>query len=443
MSTDLREEISRALNAAGLRGARLLVGVSGGLDSVALVRLLAALGEAEVEIAHVDHGLRPDSGEDARFVRALAGELGAPFHELHLAPGDFRPGESLQAEARRLRREFFEATLAARNLKAVALAHHADDQAETVLLKLLRGAGPRGAAAMRLFDPPYFRPLLHVPRSALAEAAALSGWRWREDPSNRSDRYLRNRVRRELLPALVAVDPAAVAALGRFAELQGEDERFLSRAARIELERLAVPEPEGVRLPAAEAAALPAPIRRRLLLALHEAAGGEAGALSLAHLGEVEALLAPGRAHRLAPTPGVARFYRSGEDLWAVDERRLRPLRELLDGEGATGVAPAGEAPPGVETVRLEAGRPRGALSFRPRRAGDRLVLEGKSVKVKDLLMEARLPRWRRDRAVVAEDAAGVAALLAPGASWPRFGEGSFAAWVRAGWWLSPTWCKL
>ena len=380
MSTDLREEIRKALERCGLAGKPVLAAVSGGLDSVCLARLLAEEAEGRVEIAHVDHGLRPGSGEDARFVEALAAELGAPFHVVRLAPEMFRPGLSLQAEARRLRRAFFESVLERRGLPAAALAHHADDQAETVLLKCLRGAGPRGAAGMREWDPPYARPLLGVPRSRLAEEAARRGWAHREDPSNRSPRFQRNRVRHELLPAAEAIFGNAARALCRFAAILREDEELLTGLAEETFAAHAVREPEGYRFPAAGMGRLPPALRRRLWLAACEKLGGEPRELGFAHLLAVEELLAEGRAHRIAPAPGEIRFVRSFDDLWAVGARWLAPAERPWP---AGGVCAAADLPPGALAAPLAAGRPRGGLAWRGRRPGDRIASAGRRTRSK------------------------------------------------------------
>lgn len=414
--SDVARVVRVALGRAGLSGAGLLVAVSGGLDSTALARLLAALwregGLSRLEIAHLDHALRADSARDADFCRELADSLGVPFHAARLESGRLGKGQNLQAEARRLRKDWLDGVRRERGLAAVALAHHADDQAETVLFRLLRGVGPRGAGGMREWAEPWVRPLLGVHRGELHSLALENGWQWREDPSNRSLRYSRNRVRHELLPAARRVAPGADGALLRFSELCREDDDLLTQLALADFERLARREPEGISFSATELSRLPPPLRRRVLLAACRSAGGEPERLSARHIEEVERLLegeSP-RAHRFAPTPEGVVFARSYGELWVLGPSPPPPAPLPLLGEDA-GVCPAAEAPVGALTLPLPPGRPAGEVVFRRRLPGDRLGAQ----KVKDLLMEARLPLWRRKAAVVAHDGEGLLGVFAGG----------------------------
>ncbi len=429
VSTGPARQAERVLRDHGLWGRGLLVAVSGGLDSVCLLRVLAGLaarGAGRIEVAHVDHGLRPGSGDDAAFCRDLARELGCPFHLRALRGAGARG--NLQAWARRERRAFLEETLAARRLGAVALGHHGDDQVETVLFRLIRGAGPRGLAGMREHDPPYVRPLLRVRRRELEALAREQGWRWREDPTNRTARFARNRIRRELVPLLRSIHPGAERSILRAAGLLEDDDRALSGLAREALWGLAVPEPEGLRMPAAPVGDLDPALRRRVYLAAWERVGGDPSALECRHLRALDALLAPGAAHREAPIPGPARVVRSYADLWF-----LRPgaweapgVSVRLAGPGVRPVPPPGARlvwgqgePPGPGVVWVPARRGIGGLTVRTWRPGDRVTPgPGGPRKVKDLLMEARVPRWRRRGALVVGDGAGWFGLLLPGRAW-------------------------
>src|SRR5262245_39578650 len=186
-------------------GDRLLVGVSGGADSVALLLLLLEAArklDLDIEVAHFDHALRTDSLADATWVEELARSLGLECHiERWRTP---RPGE---AAARQARYEFLERTARARDAAAIAVAHHLDDQIETVLLRLARGTGPRGALGMawRRNEPvPIVRPLLDVRRAELQAFCTTRGIAWREDSSNTRTDRARNRVRHDVIPGLDA-----------------------------------------------------------------------------------------------------------------------------------------------------------------------------------------------------------------------------------------------
>jgi tRNA(Ile)-lysidine synthase len=438
---DLKEEISRAVEGAGLGGKGILAAVSGGVDSVTLLCLLCEAG-IRVEAAHVDHGLRADSSRDAQFCRELAARLGIPFHLMTLTREDFPRSVNVQAAGRELRRRFLEKTRAERGLAAIALAHHADDQVETVLFRLLRGAGPRGVCGMSPWEPPFLRPLLYVKRSEIESYAAEKNISFREDPTNKTPRYSRNRIRRELLPLARDICPGADSAILRFSALARRDEEFLTTLALGEFNRLAKKEPEGYSFLAADLACLPLPVRSRLYLAAFRYLGEDTSLLSSGHLEEIEELLEEGKPFRRAPVPGEAVFARSYDRFWVLEKAALKtPAGEESPGEWGAGVFEEPVIPGGSLRVELPPGRPEGAMVFRFWRPGDRLS----GSKVKDILMEARVERWRRPLAVVAEDSAGIAALFAPGEPGFALGAGEndptpsgvFAA-IRSGWWKGP-----
>ena len=171
-------------------GTPVTCGVSGGADSLTLLILSVAAG-LEVTAVHVDHGIRPESGTEAEIVAAATRRLGAAFESVTVEVG---PGPNLEARARRARH-------AALGSKAL-LGHTADDQAETLLINLARGAGPDGLAAMR---PDERRPLLRLRRSDTEQLCAALGFEPIDDPSNGDPRFVRNRVRHELLPLLADI----------------------------------------------------------------------------------------------------------------------------------------------------------------------------------------------------------------------------------------------
>lgn len=222
--------------------APLLVGVSGGRDSTVLLHRLVAEG-VPVEAAHVNYGLRgADSDADEAFVRALCARLGVPLHVHRVPPSDV-PSANRQAWARGVRYTFFGETATARSLATVAVAHHADDQAETVLLGLLRGrslASLRGMQPRRWLDRARFpgvvlvRPLLGRPRADVQAYAEAHGLAWREDASNNDRRYRRNALRHDLLPRLETLAPGvAVRLVGLAAEASALHRAYRRRAMRL------------------------------------------------------------------------------------------------------------------------------------------------------------------------------------------------------------------
>ncbi len=191
------------LAALRLRGKRVAAGLSGGVDSVVLLHILHGLAPQfgyRLSAIHVNHGLSPNAGDWQRFCSALCLELGVPFKAVKVKVKKQRQG--LEAAARAARRAAFAGVRA----DAVALAHHLDDQAETVLFNLLRGAGLAGASGMpvqgRLGRKLLLRPLLDVPRSAIRAYAAEHGLAWIEDESNADEALTRNFIRRRAGPLL-------------------------------------------------------------------------------------------------------------------------------------------------------------------------------------------------------------------------------------------------
>jgi len=196
------ETIRKAIECHGLipKGANVVAGVSGGADSVALLRALHQLN-VPVTVAHLNHQLRgAESDRDERFVRELAEELELP---IVVESADIRkPGLSLEMAARQARHDFF----AEFENSVIALAHHADDQVETFILKLARGAGSEGLGGMSFSQPigplRIIRPMLGIPRSEIIQWLKENGFEWREDASNSDETFLRNRVRHTILPLL-------------------------------------------------------------------------------------------------------------------------------------------------------------------------------------------------------------------------------------------------
>jgi tRNA(Ile)-lysidine synthase len=187
-------------------------------------------------VAHVNHGLRPEAADDARWVGNLAGSLGLPFRQLRVPPGtwDRLRGRSIEAEARRLRRTGLRLLARRAGAAWILLGHTRDDQAETVLLNLLRGSGVRGLAGMDACRPPWIRPLLGIGREELRGYAVRNGLAWREDATNQDPRFLRNRLRLRLLPWLESeFHPGVARVLARTADTLRPARRFLESEAEV------------------------------------------------------------------------------------------------------------------------------------------------------------------------------------------------------------------
>lgn len=222
----------------------LIVGVSGGADSVALLDLLATLPDFPLQliIAHLNHCLRGDeSDEDEQFVQRLADRYQLPCELRRVAVRQLAQQQrtSLEEAGRTVRYAFFNELRTRHHAVAIAVAHHVDDQAETLLLRLLRGAGTTGLAAMAPVNPAgIIRPLLGVSRQELRKHLTDRQLTFREDSSNSDQAYLRNRIRHELLPLLQEYNPAIAQRLSATASLLGEDETLLTHCTETAFRQL-------------------------------------------------------------------------------------------------------------------------------------------------------------------------------------------------------------
>jgi tRNA(Ile)-lysidine synthase len=213
-------------------GDGVAVAVSGGADSLALLHALRALSGPRrwrLAVATVDHGLRPGSAADAAFVADHAKALGLPARVLTLSAADLKAHQAAGPEgaARAARYAALWPAADALGCRWLATGHTLDDQAETVLLQLLRGTGPDGLAAMPVRSGRLLRPLLAVRRSETRACCAATGLAWRDDPTNATDGPLRNRVRHHLLPLLEQLRPGAAQTLARTATLAADDRTWL------------------------------------------------------------------------------------------------------------------------------------------------------------------------------------------------------------------------
>jgi len=313
--TALHQQVRRTIRRHGLipSGARVLVGLSGGSDSVALTRLLLDLSEhgefTVVGLAHLHHGLRPTADRDEAFCREFAARVGLPIavERADVAAHAAAHGLSTEDAARRLRYAFLERTAAALGATRIAVGHTEDDQAETFLLKLMRGAGLTGLGGIYPQRDSVIRPLLDVPRAELRAYLERLGERWVEDESNDDLGIPRNRVRHRVLAELDrAAGGPTRPAIARAAGLIREDAQWLDGLSHERFLAVAVERAGGLELDVHGLTQAPAPLRRRVLLEAMRRTG-DGREIGLEHVEAVLALLA-GR-HGGAPT---ARSVRGG-----------------------------------------------------------------------------------------------------------------------------------
>lgn len=219
-------------------GETVLVAVSGGADSVALLLILSALQDEmgfALAVAHYEHGIRAEaSREDAAFVQALCARLGIPCYVGHGDVPEMARAwrTSLEDAARRARYAFFDETAQKIGAHRIALAHQLEDQAETLLLHLVHGSGLQGLSGMRLLQGNRIRPLLGISRAALEAYLRDRGEAWREDGTNTDPAYTRNRLRHEVFPVLCQLNPRVSEAMARTADICAEAADTLSRQAQ-------------------------------------------------------------------------------------------------------------------------------------------------------------------------------------------------------------------
>ena len=272
----LPQRVKAFLEREQLIEGRLAVAVSGGVDSMVLLHVLVELGHTPLVLS-VDHGIRSESIHELEMVQAEARKLNLEFLGEHLS---LESGPDLAQRARDLRHAFFDRVPA----DTVALGHHFDDQAETVLDRLMRGAGAGGLAGMAARRARIVRPLLEESRAQISEWAALKGISFVEDPSN--VKGTRGRIRHELLPLMKNLRQGASKAIVRSAQHLAEDDAVLCEQAEALLTE------NGLPLDSWESAA--APLQRRAVLCLVRREKGVATDLSAAQLTQVAALLKSG-----------------------------------------------------------------------------------------------------------------------------------------------------
>jgi tRNA(Ile)-lysidine synthase len=389
-------------------GARVIVAVSGGRDSVCLLHVLRELKIQVVGIAHVNHKLRgQDSEEDQRFVAALAREMKLEFYSKTAACA----GGNLEQTARRGRREFFYDLIRKGHADRVALGHTRDDQAETVLFRMLRGSGLAGLAGiLPVTAEGLFRPLLDVTRSDIDAFLLARGICWREDASNREPRFARNRIRHELLPLLKQEwNPRLSESLAHLADLAYEEERWWAAEIARLGHQMFTSSPGAVEVLAREVAQLPRAVARRLIRHAIRETKGNLNGVQFRHVECVLKLLETGGK---AVLPGI-RAIRS------FDWLRLEvPDQDPGDASGGEVAVPGRRvAPDGNSMICLAViGREQGAdacatlksdlyfrsipetLVLRGWRPGDRYRPVGHvhDRKLKELFQRQRIPSWRR-----------------------------------------------
>ncbi len=327
--TDFETAVGAAIRRHGLLDGveRLVVAVSGGPDSMTLLYGLLRIGRAsgsgpQLVVAHLDHALRPESADDASFVAAAAANAGleAVVERVDVAAAASAAGQNVEATGRELRYEFLARIAAERAAEAVATGHTASDQAETVIMRLARGAGIdglAGIAASRELAPGVrlVRPLLEMSRDDVLGYCRDRDIRFLDDATNADLHRSRAFVRHELLPRLERLSPGAAANLARAARLAEDDRKFFSLRVAEAFDEWGVGPGGTVSLPAAGLAALEPALRRRVLREAVRRVRGDLTRIDARHIDSIDGLLGDARIGREVVLPGGLRARRLRETL--------------------------------------------------------------------------------------------------------------------------------
>lgn len=423
------------------RGERLLVAVSGGPDSVTLLSLLNELRpefDLELAVVHLDHGLRGSASlADCRWVQRLAARLKLPciVGRKDVKTWARKKKKSLEEAARELRYAFFQEVSEQTGIRTVALGHQADDQAETVLMRLVRGSGPRGLGSMRPCQERgvlrIIRPLLPFWREEIIQYLAEIGWEFREDASNRDRRIFRNRLRLDLLPLLEKeYNPRIKEILVNLARMERERDDFFKERLEEELEKVTSKTRAGLEVDLLQFQKLPAVARGEVLRKLIQKF--EVADLNRRNFAGLEQLIRGETGRKITLTGGLdvskeydhLLFIQKGNAKLTINDSKFFSSPLPLPGEAI--VKKAGvkiitrqyarprailfERPPGLKKYwehfpgegplreYLDRDRVTLPLSIRSRRPGDRyrpLKLPG-TKKVKDILIDEKVPRTLR-----------------------------------------------
>jgi tRNA(Ile)-lysidine synthase len=409
-------------------GHKVAVAVSGGADSVCLLHLLRDLvprWNLHLYVLHLNHHLRgAESDEDAEFVKTLAAEFGLPFL---LREADLRsPAGNLEEAAREARLAFFRNQLSSGAANRVALGHTRSDQAETVLFRFLRGAATAGLSGVRpITREGIARPLIGVERSQVEQFLQARGIAWREDSTNHSLEFARNRIRHQLLPTLARDwNPAIVRALAQTADWALAEEAYwetgVDRLAALHLQ----PGDGFVRLKTACLHDLPLAAARRLVRRAMELVKGDLLSVEFSHVEAVRALAESTEGHGRLQTPGLdimrsfdwLRFAKPAEtpgiETPGIETRNYAfpvspPAMIPIPGEDYAVSLEITENSAdsqdcdsvyNEEMVLVDPGRLSGQLTLRNWRPGDQYQPFGSSreQKIKTFFQEFRIPLWER-----------------------------------------------
>ena len=307
----LVKKFERNLGVMGVEKETVVLGVSGGVDSIVMLDLFLKAGFKPI-VAHMNHGIRVESDADKEFVKELANKYVLQFVSKTIR----KPATgNLEEELRNARRKFLLSAANDNGAKYIALAHNADDQAETVIMNLVRGSSSAGLGGMKPFDGQIIRPLLDISRVEIETYAQENRLEWHEDKTNRDITYSRNYIRHQILPKLARLNPEYLANIGRSAELQRNLESHLKQGAESLLKKIVIPGPpivvEGRLQPGTYSIKLDSRLRGNDEVVIYEVFGtiyentkGDRKDLTLVHLKQLASLISNDSGTKSLDLPG-------------------------------------------------------------------------------------------------------------------------------------------
>ena len=431
------------------KGAVLLAACSGGADSLAMTSVLQQVGQEkgwQIYVCHVQHHLRGEEAErDALFVEKFCQERHLPFIRADVDVNYLAEQEKISVEeaARKLRYQVLKENCQKLNAVAIVTGHHQDDQAETVLMNLLRGAGTRGLRGMQTRNGLVVRPFLDAARKNMEDYCRQQGIVWCTDSSNECTDYRRNSIRKELLPMLEKYNPQIKRVLATTAYLAAQDQEFLEELANDYLHKNSLIKNESYVLCLEGFSELATALSTRILmLAFQNYAKEKDGQLERKHIEALLQLIKKGRSGSTLNLPGVRAEYAYGflticrqkkakakesfSAVLPVPGQLKLPDGRLLSAEVVTGEEPVLARNQTVYPRNLVAG----IIEVRNRKNGDRFrTKNGYAKKLKEYLIDKKLPQAERDKLLLVCDGSDVLWLIGEqAAGWKA--DTAFQEWL-------------
>lgn len=409
---DLTEQVKERLAACGIgsgtdrQSTGIIVGVSGGADSVCLLVVLCALAQEcglLLTAVHVHHGIRgAEADRDERFVHDLCERLRVPYIAEYKNVPELaaRNRQTLEEAGRQVRYETFERLRQERNADWIAVAHHREDQAETILLNLFRGSGLRGMGGIRPVQGRIIRPLFDVSRQQIEAFLKEKGFDWIEDSTNLETDASRNLVRLKILPEVREKWPEAAATLCQSAERFAAAQDYMQQQSELFMAENGMEQEERLLLPAAALGSLHPALRDEVLYTAVCRAAGRRKDITARHIQMLVRLL-EGQSGRQAQLPYGITVYRSYDWLIFGRSEGMEPQRKLP--EVKMRIIPARDAEKIAEndcTKHFSYDKIDKLPVWRFRQPGDRIALyaDGRGKKLQDFFTDRKIPAARRDQ---------------------------------------------